>query len=408
MKKILIINQPLGNRGDEAAHKALVRSILRFIPNAKIDVLFISSSQECINQFMVHNQRVSYINIPLIKGGLRILLYKILNIFLFLGSKHPILGKIIPLYKNADLVLCAPGGICMGGFQDWGHISLLCLAKCLNKPIAYYGRSIGPFPTLTFRNRMFKKKSLELLHYFSFTSLREEKSMKLAKSLNVNFIPTVDSAFLETPITEIPKQIKTMLGTKPYVVFVPNKLIWHYAYKGKVSINGILSFYKRILDIISSRYPNHNIVMLPQTYNLLDKDKGDINFFRELEQYTQNRNLIIIPDIYNSDIQQTIISKAECMIGARYHSVVFAINQGVPFVALSYEHKICGLLETVLKTDSMVDIASTFDSDKNIEETIAQFEKKLYTAHNDKETQQIAQMKAKECFDKFINFYKKI
>ena len=37
---ILIVNQPLNNRGDESAHKALTRALLQKIPDAKISVLW--------------------------------------------------------------------------------------------------------------------------------------------------------------------------------------------------------------------------------------------------------------------------------------------------------------------------------------------------------------------------------
>ena len=48
---ILIINQPLNNRGDESAHKALVRSLLDRIPQAKMTVLWVGASQDSIDQF---------------------------------------------------------------------------------------------------------------------------------------------------------------------------------------------------------------------------------------------------------------------------------------------------------------------------------------------------------------------
>ena len=38
--KLLIINQPLNNRGDESAHRALVRALHANLPNVEIRVLF--------------------------------------------------------------------------------------------------------------------------------------------------------------------------------------------------------------------------------------------------------------------------------------------------------------------------------------------------------------------------------
>ena len=62
--KILLINQPLNNRGDEAAHKALIRTLLVKIPNIQIKVLYVDCcSQEGLNQFKIPSLNVDYVNI---------------------------------------------------------------------------------------------------------------------------------------------------------------------------------------------------------------------------------------------------------------------------------------------------------------------------------------------------------
>ena len=400
----IIVNQPVNNRGDEAAHKALLRSLLCTLPSIKILILFVNQNQDSVNQFDVRDSRVSYVNIQSLRGLQKIILFSIKYRCLCLSKIHPTAKKILGFLNHSNIVLCAPGGICMGGFQNWWHVALLSLAKALNKPIAYYGRSIGPFPTKTPQNKEFKKISLELLHYFSFLSLRDKKSMDLADSLNIKYESTVDSAFLESPKIDVPKSISDSLDERPYIVFVPNLLIWHFAYKDKVSIDEVLKFYKEMLYCIVAKYPEHNIVMLPQTFNFGYYCGDDINFFRDLKTYAQYPKIIIIPDIYSSDIQQTIISKADCLVGARYHSVVFAINQAIPFVALSYEHKICGLLEALHKTDCMVDITKAFDSEENMQKTIEQFCRALNVVNVDVNAQITAKKMARACFDKFVLF----
>ena len=39
--KLAIVNQPLANRGDEAAHKAFVRELAKAFPESSIDVIFL-------------------------------------------------------------------------------------------------------------------------------------------------------------------------------------------------------------------------------------------------------------------------------------------------------------------------------------------------------------------------------
>lgn len=404
---LLIINQPPFNRGDESAHKALVRVLLSRIPDANIRVVSHLAVLESVRQYAVYDDRVSYI--PLAPNH-----YLYSNKFhykgLFEGQRwlwhlHPFFRTYKKMYKWADVVVCAPGGICMGGFQDWNHLFYLILAKFYKKPLAYYGRSFGPFPTETEKNRLFKKYSLEMLNYFSFLSIRDHKTELLAEELNIPFVSTVDTAFLDSPKVEIPYELTSLIGETPYVVFVPNYLLWHYVYRGKVSHEQVMSFYSKVMDELLLAFPDHHVVMLPQVFCGREYALSDVGFFRDLAHLKKNHRIIVTADCYSSDIQQTIISGAKALLGSRYHSVVFAINQNVPFVALSYEHKIVGLLETLGKQDCCVDITRTFDSIENESATMEQIRRLLPIIRKDEQAQQKAKTIASECMDKFVSTF---
>ena len=57
-----MINQPLNNRGDESAHRALIRRILKDIPDAKIRVFFIGEKKDSVQQFKIDDERVKYVS----------------------------------------------------------------------------------------------------------------------------------------------------------------------------------------------------------------------------------------------------------------------------------------------------------------------------------------------------------
>ena len=151
--RIVIINQPLNNRGDESAHKALVRSICNSIPDCRIEVLFVQANKDSIKQFNVNLSNVQYLNLRAFKGFGKCSCWGMIYKVKWLWKLHPTIVHILQVYKKADLIICAPGGICMGGFQDWNHLFYLQLAKYARKPLAYYGRSFGPFPITTKSNR---------------------------------------------------------------------------------------------------------------------------------------------------------------------------------------------------------------------------------------------------------------
>ena len=160
---------------------------------------------------------------------------------------------------------------------------------------------------------------------------------------------------------QMPVLLQLIEGRKKYIVFVPNKLVWHYAYEG-ISGETVFEFFRTILEMLLRRYPEHDVVLLPQIFNSLNKKVADYGFFMELAERQNDSRVKVVSDEYSSDIQQTIISGASFLIGARYHSIVFALNNNVPFVSLSYEHKMSGLLKTLGKEDCMVDITNAFTS----------------------------------------------
>ena len=398
--KILIVNQPLNNRGDESAHKALVRTMLSEIPIVSITVLWVGANPDSIRQFAVTDERVKYVNLKNVRGFHRIATISLKHPqFHFLNKLHPTFRHLTRYYKEADWVVCAPGGICMGGFQNWMHLFYLYLAKRMGKEIAYYGRSIGPFPTVTKNNRTFKRISVDLLKSFKFIALRDKRSETIANELGIKYCSTVDSAFLDSPHVEIPSAIQARLeNCGKYMVFVPNKLIWHFAYRN-VNIEIIVKFYRSIFEIILKQYPDYGIVLLPQIFNIQDNKVSDYNFFIELAKRQNDKRIIVIPDKYSSDIQQTVISNAKFLIGARYHSIVFALNNNVPFIALSYEHKMFGLLESLGKQGCTVDITNVFASESNQENAIKSICSKLPLITKDELVMKNAKDIAMKCFE---------
>lgn len=404
--KILIVNQPPFNRGDESAHKALIRTLLRRFPDAKFRVLTKNEWRESVRQYAVIDKRVEYVYEPLsylkLSGFIKQGLQKNRK---WLWHIHPLMKLYKMHFKWADLVLCAPGGICMGGFQDWNHMLMLQLTKFYNKPLAYYGRSFGPFPTETKLNRIYKKLSMEMLDYFSFLSIRDYKTELIAQELKIQYTPTVDSAFLDSPAVEIPYEIKNAIGKDPYMVFVPNYLLWHFAYKGRVTHDTVMSFYSKIMDLIWECDKNINIVMLPQIFGRDNQyEFSDVRMFRDLAKQKNSSKIIITSDNYSSDIQQTIIAGSKYVLGARYHSIVFALNQGVPCIALSYEHKIAGLLESLNKKEWCVDFVNTLDSSENQEKTLTKIKILLQTIKPDETIQTKAKSIAASCMDQFVEF----
>lgn len=353
--KILIINQPVENRGDESAHRALVRALTGAFPDASIACAFIGEKTASVEQIRVVTPQVEYIPIPMRRGATRIpALATQWGVRRLVALVHPAYRRFDRLVRSAAYVINAPGGICMGGFQNWGHVHCLLMAQATGKPVAYYSRSFGPFAAATRKDRLFQRISQGLLESFDFLSIRDQRTMRLAEQMGLRYVAASDTAFLDVPSAAVPAHVASAIGTPDYVVFVPNSLVWHVDYRA-ADTERIAAFYLELIETLRARYPAAKIVMLPQLYNR--GECGDVNYFERLRQRSPHvGHIVVLPDTCGSDIQQAIIARSRLVVGARYHSIVFAINNKVPFVAFSYEHKVAGLLSLLNLEGRGIDI----------------------------------------------------
>lgn len=406
---LLIIEQPLNNRGDESAHKGFIKTLTAQIPDIRIRVFFYERTDEEINQMRLNYPNIEYVNYP---THSRIFApHRFIKVLTMLGLRKwlpliPLSRAFLTQCKWADHIVVAPGGVDMGGFQIWPHIAFIYLAQCTKKSVSYFARSIGPFPETTSRNRRFRRYSLELLHKFAFLSLRDKKSATLADSLNIPYTLTADSCFLVQNIeAKVPADyIDPDWKEKPYIVFVPNSLAWNFYYKGNYDFSVFKRLWLKIVEYLAQKYPDHAIVMLPQTVgnNAL---RDGYTYFTEIKQdCCCPQRVFVLSEDYGSDVHQAIIRDADLLIGARYHSVIFAINQNAPFVSLSYEHKMSGILQLLGLEAHEVNLSDIFDgkdAESGILQTLEALKERIRIARRNPEAQAEAHRIAFEGFKRF-------
>jgi len=401
--KIAIIDQPLNNRGDQSAHKAFIKVLKDH--SFKTLALFINNDINSVKSFFKDINDVEYkiYNTP--KGGS--LIKKIL-------IRFPLLFHLIIFFpgykrfchdlKNSDVVVMAPGGANIGVYKSWSTLSDLYIALSFNKKVAIWGRSIGPLSKKTKSDRRFFKKAIEVIKQVGFISVRDKKSQDFLSSLDINYVETTDTAFMYTPQVCLPKEL-SYLKNKKYIVFVPHELCsWHPFFKD-IDPKKIDYLYINIINKITSM--GYKIVMLPQLF--CRGIKGDFHYFTYLKQKVKGSDLDILSEGYDSDIQQVVVKNADAVIGARYHSIIFAINNLTPFISLSYEPKMYGILDSLdLKKYSIDlknlvmndDISVFFESIDNI------IKSKKIIKNVLKEKKGLAKQIAFDAFEQFIIYVK--
>lgn len=358
--KILIINQHSGNHGDEAAGKELLRAILGLNNIVANDITILYNCSSVLEEEKINTKANSIIGrkeMTLIEKVFVILTFILpfsLIKFLIIKFNIDFLKQQIKVITESDKIINAPGGVNLGPYKDWIYLWRLYIALKLKKDVAIYSISFGPLPS----NLVFKKASIYVLKNVKFLSLRDNRSQSLASSLGIKHIASIDTVFLNSRLGANSADTAKNIMEEKYVVFVPNQLYkWHPSFF-KYNKKQMDEAYASIVAFFIEK--GVKVYLLPQLFG----SQNDSLYFKQFEKAD---NVIVIDESFSSDKQQEVVKNAMFLVGARYHSIIFAINNKTPFFALSYEHKITNTLNILCLDEYMVEIDDALmDIDKMI------------------------------------------
>src|SRR4030042_3145074 len=360
---ILIINQHTYNRGDEAAGIAFMTALSRVSEEFQLAVLYNSPKpvdKDSSIGLSVHPNSRHYSYGRGFHKRCLCMLAMVLPFGMSLARLAPTLVKEYRLIRDSDVIINAPGGVNIGPYMDWIYLWRLYLSTMLKKNVAVYSISFGPLSRRQgVRAYAFSRVSKKVLRRVSFLSLRDQGSQSYARKLRLSYMASADTAFLcDGKRKELPSELAHLIAWK-FVIVVPNELnAWHPNYRN-TSPWALKDIYQRICThVLASGY---KVVMLPQLFGA----QNDEAYMKSIAATIANENIEVVPDCYDSDTQQAIVRQASLLIGARYHSIVFSINNEVPFLSLAYEHKMSDMLSMLGLSDRNFDFSNPSQIDEN-------------------------------------------
>ncbi len=211
------------------------------------------------------------------------------------------------------------------------YISIVALAKVLNKRVIFYAQGIGPI------NRKFSRLLMHAIaNKVDFITLRDEDSMVLLEQLGVNRPPikvTADPVFALEPSSLDFEQAETLLqehGIKKDKMVGVSVRYWK-------ALEGHQGDLARVLDFLAEK--NYQIVFIPMDY---PHDLAESQRVADLME----KDCLIIDKSLSSMEYIALISNFDLLIGMRLHSLIFAANRGIPFAGISYDPKIDAFLKS--------------------------------------------------------------
>ncbi len=311
-KKIVLCgNYGIGNLGDEAIGRGLIRLVNSAWPSAQITMLSAQKSPQKMEQ-----------NVKLclpIPAGWRSCWKSLMT------------GEILRTLRaiwQADLFILGGGGL----FTDenpraiWIWFWQAFGAYLLGKKLVFLGQSVGPIKTKWAKFLtawIFKKAQL--------VSVRDTSSQHLLHQMGVNKVLVNSDAALA-----LSYEIPSYFNQEDYIVLSLRP------WPGK-NIDQLLG------ELVDWLWQDLGLKTIAIPFQILQEN--DLERFAHLKA----KNLEV--NITDSDLPKTleIIAKAKLLVGMRLHALIFATITKTPFVAFSYSQKVRNMTEELGMSEFCLD-----------------------------------------------------
>ncbi|MFN2340893.1 MAG: polysaccharide pyruvyl transferase CsaB, partial [Halanaerobium sp.] len=235
------------------------------------------------------------------------------------------LMQILAALAEADLFISGGGSLLQdvtGSFSVPYYLGMAWLAKMQGTKTVYYAQGAGPL------NKWWSQKLTALtLNRFELLGVRDQGSQNLLKKIGVKkeVELTVDPVFaLYDPLANQRQQIKAKvevgISVRP----------WSVDYLEELAA-GLNQF---------ARDNNIKFILFPMHQGSDDETSNQLQ--RKLESEAEIYDLPAVP----SEALKAF-SQLDLFVGVRLHSLIFALLNQVPLLALSYDPKIEGLMSEI-------------------------------------------------------------
>ncbi|MGA9187347.1 MAG: polysaccharide pyruvyl transferase CsaB [Methanosarcina sp.] len=251
----------------------------------------------------------------------------------------------------SDLVILGGGGL----FQDHHKINIADLfsqsgygiasyaivpliAKMHNKPVFYFAQGIGP---------LFSKESRSFMYFASeladFITVRDLESEVLLKELCVSSEKILLTADPAIKLKSASEESINRIFIEENIPFSDNYICVNIRSWIDKSIED--SYKKAIAQALDKFAEQKDIFFLFVPFQISEYGDSDYSISKEIIEMMKNKNKChILKNVYHPTETAKIISKSCFVIGMRYHSIIFAINSHIPFIAISYDQKVTSLV----------------------------------------------------------------
>jgi len=306
MKVIISGYYGFGNTGDEAILESLICGLKNGDPEIKITVLSADPAKTSASR---HVNAIGRHDIP----------------------------KIFKALKGANAFISGGGGLLQdstGPFSVIYYLSIFFLAKILGCRCAFLGQGFGPV-----KGAFNRFLSAFVLNTADVITVRDETSLEEMMRLGIRKPPLLlaaDLAFLfEKPgRSELEELIKgegfSLSGRKVVGVSI------------RRPVRAVKGFHEKLAAFLDAVSNQHDCQVLLVPFEAAGDGEESLKVLKLMK--TKAR---LLTGLYPPEVLLRIISRMDCFIGMRFHSIVFAAISHVPLMGISYDPKVSALLKAL-------------------------------------------------------------
>jgi len=359
------------NKGEEAMIASVAMGVKKHFPDVEFAIVPIYSYID-MNTCKRYGIEVSGHMYPpsKLRLGLRasILLIRMLlsSLISAFGIRpNSLLGRELRSYTDSDVVIDLGGDTFSDDpsiIYNMLHCFSLLPAIFFKKPFIIMAQSIGPFKT-----PVSKFVAKFILDQAVFITAREVRTKNYLSKLGVKrpVYETTDLAFMLEPDREEAKKIlkdKRVDLNAPIIGVNPSQVISKWMYLGmtrKQKHELYVELMKKFVDHLSQKAL---VIMIPHVTGPPRSigplgSPDDRIIMREIYSKLENKKNVLMIEDYSVEVYRGIIGMCDMFIGSRFHAVVSAISEKVPFLSLAYSHKAIGIIRDGLGLgDLIVDV----------------------------------------------------
>jgi colanic acid/amylovoran biosynthesis protein len=217
----------------------------------------------------------------------------------------------------------------------------LLLGRLFRKPVVKYTADLGPFESRwnRFFSKLYLQYAVDLI--LARSDATQERLCELGVTTPIRVCP--DTAFLlQSHPSPLAQDLSTQKGDRHIVGLSVSHMAARQSDNPATYLDSMAGLADHVAETMGAR-----VLLIPNEFSATT-EFDDAHVAGEIRNRMERKaQSTVVSSEYTAQQLKGIIGQCDVLVGARYHSIVAALSQGVPVLAIGWHAKYAGVLSLV-------------------------------------------------------------